>query len=81
MHAHAPPRRYTLHLIAVLTLCRLLGLPTTLRLAALSRNITSPLAMAICSLVGADPSLAIAIVVLTGVIGANFGGTALDALG
>ncbi|CAN0168087.1 unnamed protein product [Ectocarpus sp. 6 AP-2014] len=60
---------------------RLLGLPTTLRLAALSRNITSPLAMAICSLIGADPSLAIAIVVLTGVIGANFGATALDALG
>ncbi|CAN0355016.1 unnamed protein product, partial [Ectocarpus sp. 13 AM-2016] len=57
------------------------SLPTTLRLAALSRNITSPLAMAICSLVGADPSLAIAIVVLTGVIGANFGATALDALG
>ncbi|CAM9621547.1 unnamed protein product [Scytosiphon promiscuus] len=60
---------------------RLLDLPTTLRLATLSRNITSPLAMAICSMVGADFSLAIAIVVMTGVIGANFGATALDALG
>ncbi|CAM9922609.1 unnamed protein product, partial [Hapterophycus canaliculatus] len=60
---------------------RLLGLPTALRLATLSRNITSPLAMAICSMVGADLSLAIAIVVMTGVIGANFGATVLDALG
>ena len=59
----------------------MLGLPTNLRLATLSRNITSPLAMAICSLVGADPSLAIAIVVVTGVIGANFGPAVLDALG
>ncbi|CAN0381796.1 unnamed protein product [Laminaria digitata] len=60
---------------------RLLGLPEALRLATLPRNITSPLAMAICSMVGADASLAIAIVVITGVIGANFGATALDALG
>lgn len=60
---------------------RLLGLPTGLRLATLSRNITSPLAMAICSMVGADLSLAIAIVVMTGVMGANFGATVLDALG
>lgn len=60
---------------------RLLGLPEALRLATLPRNITSPLAMAICSMVGADASLAIAIVVITGVIGANFGATVLDALG
>lgn len=60
---------------------RLLGLPEALRLATLPRNITSPLAMAICSMLGADASLAIAIVVITGVIGANFGAVALDALG
>lgn len=60
---------------------RLLNLPEALRLTTLPRNITSPLAMAICSMLGADASLAIAIVVITGVIGANFGATALDALG
>lgn len=60
---------------------RLLGLPETLRLTTLPRNITSPLAMAISSMLGADTSLAIAIVVITGLIGANFGATVLDALG
>ncbi|CAM9174588.1 unnamed protein product [Ascophyllum nodosum] len=60
---------------------RSLGLPEALRLASLSRNITSPLAMAICAMLAADASFAIAIVVMTGVIGANFGPTALDALG
>ncbi|CAN0042825.1 unnamed protein product [Sphacelaria rigidula] len=60
---------------------RLIGLPNALRLAAIPRNITSPLALAICSILGADASLAIAIVVCTGVIGANFGATALDAMG
>ena len=64
-----------------LYLRRSLGLPEALRLASLSRNITSPLAMAICAMLAADASFAIAIVVMTGVIGANFGPTALDALG
>lgn len=64
-----------------LDVTRLLGLPEALRLTTLSRNITSPLAMAICSMVGADSSFAIAIVVVTGVIGANFGALALDSLG
>lgn len=60
---------------------RVIGLPADLRLATLPRNITSPLAMAICSILGADTSLAIAIVVISGVIGANFGATALDLMG
>jgi len=38
-----------------------------LRLSLLSRNITSPLAMAIASILGADVSLAVSMVVVTGV--------------
>jgi len=53
----------------------------TIRLSLLSRNITSPLAMAIASILGADVSLAVTIVVLTGLFGANFGASILDAAG
>ncbi|KAL7484222.1 hypothetical protein ACHAW6_009872 [Cyclotella cf. meneghiniana] len=53
----------------------------TIRLSLLSRNITSPLAMAIASILGADTSLAVTIVVLTGLFGANFGAAILDAAG
>ncbi|KAG7348650.1 LrgB family protein [Nitzschia inconspicua] len=56
----------------------------SLRVALLSRNITSPLAMAIASILGANSatvSLAVSIVVVTGLIGANFGATLLDKLG
>lgn len=52
-----------------------------LRLSLLSRNITSPLAMAIASILGADVSLAVSMVVVTGLIGANFGATILDSFG
>lgn len=61
---------------------RLLGIGNpTLRLSLLSRNITSPLAMAIAAVLGADASLAVTIVVLTGLFGANFGASILDAFG
>lgn len=52
-----------------------------LRLSLLSRNITSPLAMAIATILGADVSLAVSIVVVTGLIGANFGASVLDSFG
>jgi len=61
---------------------RVLGIANpTIRLSLLSRNITSPLAMAIASILGADVSLAVTIVVLTGLFGANFGASILDAAG
>lgn len=61
---------------------RLLGISNpTIRLSLLSRNITSPLAMAIAQILGADVSLAVTIVVLTGLFGANFGASILDAVG
>lgn len=53
----------------------------TIRLSLLSRNITSPLAMAIAGILGADVSLAVTIVVLSGLFGANFGASILDAVG
>jgi len=52
-----------------------------LRLSLLSRNITSPLAMAIASILGADVSLAVTCVVVTGLLGANFGATILTKCG
>ena len=53
------------------------------KVAALSRQVTSPLAMAIQSMLvaGADPGLAVATVVVTGVVGASVGPRILDAIG
>lgn len=51
------------------------------RKSLMSRNITSPLAMAIAKIIGADPSLAVTMVVVTGLWGANFGAASLDAVG
>jgi putative effector of murein hydrolase len=52
-----------------------------LRLSLLSRNITSPLAMAIAAILGGDVSLAVTMVVITGLFGANFGASILDSFG
>ena len=52
-----------------------------LRLSLLSRNITSPLAMAIATILGGDISLAVSMVVITGLIGANFGAAILSSFG
>lgn len=49
-----------------------------LRLSLLSRNLTSPLAMAMAGMLGADVSLAVTMVVVTGLLGANFGPTLLN---
>jgi putative effector of murein hydrolase len=57
-----------------------IGSPSV-RLSLLSRNITSPLAMAIAKILGADVSLAVSMVVMTGLVGANFGASSLDAFG
>lgn len=57
-----------------------IGIPAV-RLSLVSRNITSPLAMAIASLLGADVSLAVSMVVITGLIGANFGASILTKVG
>jgi len=58
---------------------RLLKLGSTkLRLSLLSRNITSPLAMSIAEMLGADVPVAVSFVVITGLIGANFGAMILN---
>lgn len=59
---------------------RLLSLSDPLRLAALPRQCTAPLAIAIANILGADPSLAATIVVVTGLGVANFGAALLDQL-
>jgi putative effector of murein hydrolase len=51
-----------------------------IRLALLSRNITSPLAMSIAAILGTDTSLAVTMVVLTGLFGANFGAAILNSV-
>jgi len=53
----------------------------SLRLSLLSRNITSPLAMAITGILGGDASFAVSMVVVTGVLGANFGASLLNFAG
>ena len=54
----------------------------SLRLSLIPRNITSPLAMAIASMLkGSDVSLAVSMVVITGLIGANFGASILNLMG
>lgn len=67
---------YTSYLVRLLNIIN-----PVLRLSCLSRNITSPLAMAISSILGGDISLAVSMVVITGLIGANFGARILDAAG
>ncbi len=69
-------------LFGTAAMVRLLSISNpVLRLSLLSRNITSPLAMAIAGILGADVSLAVSMVVVTGLIGANFGAAILDAAG
>ena len=69
-------------LLGTALMVRLAGIASpVLRLCLLSRNITSPLAMAIAGLLGADASLAVSMVVVTGLVGANFGAAILDAVG
>jgi putative effector of murein hydrolase len=69
-------------LVGTATAVRLLQIGNPyIRLSLLSRNITSPLAMAIASILGADVSLAVSMVVVTGLLGANFGASIMDAFG
>lgn len=51
------------------------------RLSTLSRNVTTALAIACTNILGGDTSLAVLIVVMTGVLGATYGRTILDAMG
>jgi putative effector of murein hydrolase len=62
-------------------LARALGLAPSLRLATVSRQLTSPLAMACADLLGAPRGTAVALVVVTGLLGANAGQKLMDAIG
>ena len=52
-----------------------------LRLSVLPRNVTTPLAIAITNILEGDISIAAAVVVLTGIFGATYGGRILTAIG
>jgi len=60
---------------------RVLAMDAPVRLAALPRQVTAPLAIAIAGILKADPSLAATIVVVTGLLCANFGRAVLDTIG
>ncbi|GAB5035956.1 adenylate kinase [Nannochloropsis oceanica] len=62
-------------------LSRAFSLPPALGKATLSRCITTPLAMAVAGLVGADAGIAVLVVVLTGLLGANAGAARLASYG
>lgn len=51
------------------------------RLSCLTRNVTTALAMAVTSMLGGDISIAASVVVFTGVFGATFGRSVMDAMG
>jgi putative effector of murein hydrolase len=54
---------------------------SVLRKSMLSRNVTTPLAIAITQIIKGDVSQACAVVVLTGIYGATFGAAFMDAVG
>ncbi|UJX42890.1 LrgB family protein [Desulfovibrio sp. JY] len=58
----------------------LLGLPEGMRLSVLPRSVTTPFAMAFAKEVGGAPDLAAVCVIVTGVLGASFGGMILKIL-
>lgn len=68
-------------LFGTAALARGLGMAEKLRLATTMRQITSPLALSCANTLGTDGSIAVALVVVTGLLGANFGGTLMAALG
>lgn len=59
----------------------LLGMSTRYALAVIPRSVTTPIAIPIAEILGANPGMVAALVVLTGVLGAVFGQSILDALG
>ncbi|KAG8092684.1 hypothetical protein GUJ93_ZPchr0012g22002 [Zizania palustris] len=72
----------TFSLYSTAILGRLIGLEPTLTISILPRCITVALALSIVSFFeGVNPSLTAAVVVLTGLIGANFVQAAMDKLG
>jgi len=61
-------------------LARLFCLPASLRLVFAPRSITAPLAIGIADILETDATLTATVVVITGLLGANFGRLCLDIL-
>jgi len=61
---------------------RLINIGSSLtRLSVLPRNVTTPLAIAITNIIGGNVSIAVAVVVLTGIFGGTYGAKILSAMG
>jgi putative effector of murein hydrolase len=67
-----------LALFTTAALASRLGLDPVFARAVIPRSVTTPIAIPIAGLLGADPGLTAALVVLTGVVGAVFGQPVLD---
>ena len=70
-----------LGLFGTAALARVLQLGEALRLATVSRQLTSPLAMACAGMLETDVPLAVSMVVITGLLGANFGAAVMTKFG
>uniref|UniRef100_A0A0G4HF20 Adenylate kinase n=1 Tax=Chromera velia CCMP2878 TaxID=1169474 RepID=A0A0G4HF20_9ALVE len=68
-------------LIGTASIARAAGLVEASRLACVPRCITAPFALEISKTFGADPRLAVALVALTGLVGATIGPSLLSAFG
>lgn len=62
-----------LHALLIGFLCRLVGLDSVLSNAMYSKSVTSAISMEIATILGTDPSLAIAFTMLTGMVGGVIG--------
>ncbi len=69
-----------LALMSSALLARWFGVGSTYALAVIPRSVTTPIAMPIAEILGAEPAVTAAIVVLTGVLGAAFAVALLNAL-
>ncbi|KAK4531690.1 hypothetical protein CCYA_CCYA09G2547 [Cyanidiococcus yangmingshanensis] len=65
-------------MLASALLARVLCLPAALRLVFVPRSITAPLAIAMADMLECDATLTATIVVITGLLGANFGRLLMD---
>merc|ERR1712238_476414 len=63
------------------TFNEVLGTYKTGCLSVIPRNVTTPLAIAITNIIGGNVSIAVAVVVLTGIFGGTYGAKILSAMG
>jgi len=68
-------------LAVAVTLARLLGLPSLIRASISIKSVTAPIAVELAPIVHGSPTLTVAFVVATGMLGAMFGPWLMSAIG